>query len=285
MVFFNWKHLLIIGLSGGLPDILSPHLNLGSRYNSFTHSLWFLLAAVSVSFILAWRFKIFKALIYFCLFALLFHLLCDMISGGINLFAPSGEMIVKGNYVSTRYWIPLDVTALLFFSLSCLYGKWHARAPSIVLVLGVIVGICGAGLAFSKLDSETFFLKHIPVSEMSLVQLQKAQLVHALFEKWQAGTFEPLSNEFTEEMRTAMTPQFQESFFRRATSTFGDYQGISFAEIVTARFNYPHVLLYRFKASFSRALQQPEIRISFDTSGRISSFSWSEKFSDRLMDY
>ncbi len=24
--FFNWKHLLLIGLCGGLPDILSPNM-------------------------------------------------------------------------------------------------------------------------------------------------------------------------------------------------------------------------------------------------------------------
>jgi hypothetical protein len=281
--FFNWKHLLLIGLSGGLPDILYPHLHLGSRYHSFTHSLWFLLAALSISFMLAWRFKFHRALIYFCLFALLFHLLCDMIAGGINIFAPSGKMIIARNYIPARYWIPLDVTALLFFCLFCLYSKCRARVRSIFLISGLVVGIGGAGLAFSKLDSETFFLKRISASQMSLVQLEKAQRVYALFEKWQAGTFEHLSNEYTEEIRRAMTPEFQESFFRKATRSFGDYQGIAFAEMVTARFNYPHILIYRFKASFSRTLQQPEIRISFDTNGKISSFSWSDKFNDRLM--
>lgn len=32
---FNWKHLLIIGVCGGLPDILSPHTGLTAGYNSF----------------------------------------------------------------------------------------------------------------------------------------------------------------------------------------------------------------------------------------------------------
>jgi hypothetical protein len=284
-ILFNWKHLLLIGLSGGLPDILRPHIYFESRYSSFTHSVWFLLTALFVSLIFAWRFKRFRTLIWFCFFALSLHLICDAISGGINIFAPFGKMMIGGNYVRTRYWISLDVTALLFFALSCLYNRYRTCARSFVLVSGLAICICGTGLAFSMLDTETVFLKKIPASEMKLVQLEKAQCVHALFEKWQAGTFEPLSSEFTEEMRRALTPQFQESFFRRITSAFGDYQGISFAEMITARFGYPHYLIYRFKASFSRTLQPLEIRIYFDTNGKISGLSWSDKFSDRIMDY
>jgi hypothetical protein len=48
--FFNWKNLLLIGLFGGLPDIITPHINLESRHDSFSHSIWFLLAALFVSF-------------------------------------------------------------------------------------------------------------------------------------------------------------------------------------------------------------------------------------------
>lgn len=284
--FFNWKYLLLIGLFGGLPDILTPHINLESRYDSFSHSIWFLLAALSVCLVLAGRFNKLRALIFFCFFAVSFHVFCDMFSGGINLFAPSGKMIVGRYYIRTRYWVPLDVTGIMFFPFSCLYIKYRAPARSLVIILGLIVGLCGAGLAFSRLDTETFFLKRIPTSKMNMMQSEEArQAANDLFEKWQAGTFESLSDEFTQGMRNTMTFQWQESRYTQIRSMFGDYRGISFAETVTARFNYPHFLLYRFRGSFSRMPQQPEIGIYFDESGKISGFRWSDKFTERIMDY
>jgi hypothetical protein len=284
--FFDWKNLLFIGLAGGLPDILSPHLYLESRYSSLTHSVWFLLTAIILSASFAWRLKKFRALIGFCIFAVSLHLLCDMVSGGINLLAPFGNMIVGRYYVRTRYWIALDVAAILFFSLSCLYGQYRARARAFVLFSGLAICIGGAVLAFLKLDTENFFLKRISASKMNPVQLENAQqAAHTLFTKWQAGTYEPLSTEFTEEMRGTMTPQWQRSFVKQIGGAVGDYEGISFVEMVAPRFGYPRIVLCRFKGSYSRTLQRPEIRFTFDSNGKISGFHWFDRFNDRLMNY
>jgi hypothetical protein len=283
--YFNWKHLLLIGLAGGLPDLLFPHFTFEGRLGSLTHSIWFLLAAFIVSASLIWRLKNFRLLVCFCYFALAFHLLCDLVSGGINLLAPSGDFIVGGNYVRIRYWNALDVIAVLFFIYSWLYNRYHARARSVVLASGLIVCMGGSVFAISRIDTEDVLLKRVPLREMDGMQLEKArQSVHTLFTKWQAGIYAPLSGDFSEETQVIMTPHWQESFFWQIQSTFGEYRGIHFAEMVTARFSYPHFLLYRFKGSFSRMPQEPEIRISFDSKGKIA-FGWSDKFSDRLMDY
>jgi hypothetical protein len=284
-LLFGWKPLLLIGLTGALPDILSPHFSFESRYTSLTHSIMFLLTAAVVSLIVAWRFQRFRTLSYFCFFAILLHFICDMISGGINLFAPAGTMIVGSNYVRARYWISLDLSAIFFFSLSCLYNRYRARGRFFLLVSGLIVCLCGTGLAFSLIDSDKIFLKRIPASEMRLAQDDRIQRVLVLFKKLQAGTFESLSDEFTETMRREMTPQFQEALYRRITGAFGDFQGISFEEMATTRFGYPHYRIYRFKASFSRTLQPIEIRIFFDANGKISGLRYSGKFYDRIIDY
>lgn len=284
--FFNWKHLLLIGLFGGLPDMLSPHFDFGSRYNSFTHSIWFLLIALFVAFILAWQLPMIKKLILFCCFAVIFHLVCDMISGGINIFAPFGEMLIGRNYVLTRYWIPLDITAILFLSVPFLYNRWPIRTRSFALVLGLAVAMCGAGLAFSNLDTETFFFKRIPVSKIDRPQLEKAvQVLDTLFKKWETGTFEPLSNEFSADRREVLTAKWQESFFNRVRSDLGSFQGICFAEAITARFYFPRIHIYRFKESFSQIPHQSEIDIGLNSNGKVSHFIWRDKFSSRLMDY
>ena len=125
--FFHWKYLLLIGLCGGLPDILSPHLALGARYNSFTHSLWFLLVTLVSAFFLARKFQKYKTVIYFCWFAVLFHLLCDMVAGGINLLAPFGEMIIGRHYLPFDLWIPLDIAGVLFLIIPPLYNRCPVR--------------------------------------------------------------------------------------------------------------------------------------------------------------
>jgi len=272
-------------LSGGLPDLLSPHLSLGSRYDSFAHSIWFLLIMLSAAFGAAHRLKRFRGIIFFCFFAVLLHLVCDAVSGGINLFAPYKKMIVGSNYVHTRFWIPLDITSLLLCGVLYLPKKFPAPLRSFVFAGGLALAMCVAAFVFIRLDSETFFLKRIPASEINLAQLETAQRAfNNLFSKWQAGTFEPVPGEFNKQMQELMTPQWQESYFRQISNGFGDYRQISLVEVVTTRFNYPHLLLYRFKGSFSGSPEQPEIGIYFDSNNTISGFRWLNRFGNRIMD-
>ncbi len=282
---FHWKQLSLIGFSGGLPDLVSPHFTFEGRYGSLLHSIWFVLGALILSEVLMMTFKRARPLICFCCFALFFHLSCDMISGGINLLAPSRVMMVGRNYIRTRYWVALDATAILLFFYSILYSRYRARARTLVLVLGLTVCAGGSVLAFSRLDTESFFVKRVPLEEMDRAQMERfRQSVQTLFTKWQTGIYGPIQGEFTEKQRTAMTPQWQESFHKRISAAFGEYQGIMFTEMATSRFNYPRGCVYRFKGSFSRMPQQPEIRITLDSKGKIF-LNWLDRYNDRLMDY
>jgi hypothetical protein len=282
---FDWKQLLLIGFSGGLPDLVSPHVTFEGRYGSLLHSIWFVLAVSIMSVALMSKFKRARPLICFCCFAMLFHLFCDMISGGINLLAPGGMMMAGGNYIRTRYWVALDVTAILLFFYSFLYGRYRNRARPLVLVLGLIVCAGGAILALSRLDTESIFVKRVPLGEINSTQLERVrQTVQTLFRKWQAGIYEPMPGEFTEQQRTAMTPQWQESFHKQIRVAFGEYQGVLFTEMATSRFYYPRGCVYWFKGSFSRMPQQPEIRITLDSNDKIF-LNWSDSYRDRLMGY
>ena len=159
VALFNWRQLFLIGLCGALPDLMFPHLTWSGRYTSIFHSVWFLAAAFFLAFLLARKFQKFRGLIYFCWLAACFHLLCDMITGGINLYAPFGDRVVGDSYIPLKYWISLDVTGILFLMPAILYNRCRAHARSFVFVAALTIAIGGALLAFSSLDQETFFLK------------------------------------------------------------------------------------------------------------------------------
>ncbi len=282
---FHWKHLLLIGLCGGLPDILNPHLALDARYNSYTHSVWFLLAALVATFFLARKFQKYKKLIYCCWIAVLFHLICDMIAGGINLLAPFGEMVVGRHYIHFNLWVPLDIVGVLILFIPPLYNRAPVRARSLVLVSSLAVAIGVPWMAFSFIKSETFLVKRMSASDVDPVRLDSTRKVlNTLFDNWQAGIFDPLPDIFTAEMQAAMQPQGQESYYKEILRAFGDYQGNVFAEAVTVRFNLSPDTLYRFRVQFSKVKQPSEISLVVNSNGKISGVRTRRVYDSKVLD-
>ena len=283
-LLFNWKHLLIIGLCGGLPDILSPHTGLTDRYNSFTHSISFLFLGLLITILLAWKYRPLRGLVYCCYFAAALHLFCDMIAGGINLYAPFGRMIVGQHYVPFRYWIGLDIAAILFCLVPPLHNRSSDRAKTAVFAGGYALAVLGSALAISTLDSEKVILKHTPASEMDSAQIERAKLVwNTLYDKWKSGAFEIVSEDYNDDMRKALSPQLQEQIFNQFESSYGHCQGITFVEAITGRFGFPQTHIYRFRGSFSRTTEEPEIGVVFDSKGKVSGFRFSKTFSRSLL--
>jgi hypothetical protein len=282
--FFNKKHLLLIGTCGALPDILSPHLGLQDRYNSFWHSIWFLLLAVIAALILARIIPQHRRPIFFCSFAVAFHHFCDMIAGGINLFGPFGRHVLGKYYIPFQYWIPFDMAGILFLAVSFIYSVCSVRARPLILVSGCALALCGTGITFSAFDIEAFLTERIPEPKIDSAQLENAQRNwNNLLTKWQAGAFEPVSDEYNEDMQKALTPQFQKQFFEQMKSVYGDYRGLKFVEAIGPRFHFPRMIFYRFRGAFSKMPQQPEIDIVFDNNGKISSFMFRDKWKNTIM--
>ena len=106
---------LWIAISGGLADVINPHIYLKDRLTSWSHGLPFwvvfslLLLILSVCLKKTFRFQV----AIFCSFAYLLHLFCDGISGGINLFYPVQNYFWGMTLVPFKYWIPLDVLNLV----------------------------------------------------------------------------------------------------------------------------------------------------------------------------
>jgi hypothetical protein len=281
---FKWKPLLLIGICGGLPDLISPHTSLEARYNSVSHNIWFLLVLAIISALLALKIPKHRTLICFCFFAAVFHLLCDLFAGGINLYGPFGMKVIGRHYLPFQYWIPFDLTGILFLFIPFLYHKSPVRARIVVLTSGCVLAVCGALLIFSGFESEWFFLKKIPASKINMAQLKQAQRAwNDLMVKGQDGAFEPLSSEFTDGMRQGLAPQSQKQFFQQMRSSWGDYRGITFVEAKTGRFYYPRMIVYRFKGTFSKTIQPSSIGIVFDHNGKISGILLRDKWNDKLL--
>ena len=281
---FNWKHLLIIGLCGGIPDFLSPHLGLADRYNSFTHSISFLFLGLLIAILLSLKFPSWRVLFFCGYFAAALHLFCDAIAGGINLYAPFGRMIVGRYYVAGRYWIALDVTAILFCLAPLLFNRSFIRGRAIALLCGYALALLGSVAALRTLDTEKILLEHITAVEVDSVQMERAEFAwNFLYDKWKSGVFETISDNFNEDMRKALSPRSQEELFKQLDNSYGRCQGIKFVEAITARFGFPRIRAYRFKGAFSRTTQEPEIDIFFDSKGKVSGLNFRSGFSKSLL--
>ena len=113
---FSRGRLIAIGCAGALPDLLNPHLALSARYSSWTHTLWFVLAAYPVYAIICrtW-FRQRWILLTNCLWlATVAHLATDTVSNGTRPLYPWGPVIawrlVRGGFI---HWLRFDLAFIL----------------------------------------------------------------------------------------------------------------------------------------------------------------------------
>lgn len=152
-------------------------------------------------------------------------------------------------------------------------SKFHRAVWLAVTLFMVSVGWAGA-------DSVLF--TRVPVSSVNTGHVEQAyRLMDSLYAKWQNGTFEPVGDEFTAEMQKGLSPELQKQSFEQGRAIFGDYQGMTFVEALTARFLLPRGTVYRFKGKYSKTSENPEIRVVFDSDGKISGL-WLKPWRDEM---
>ncbi|MGO9118877.1 MAG: DUF3887 domain-containing protein [Desulfomonilaceae bacterium] len=123
-------------------------------------------------------------------------------------------------------------------------------------------------LAQEALDS-----KPIPSAHVDQASRAKADAVaRELFKAWAASQFEPLSDDFTSEMKQAFPPDVQKQFYATIKANFGDFKDIQFAEAVTSP-AFPRYIVYRFRADFSDTPARPEVRVVLDKDKKVGGFA------------
>jgi hypothetical protein len=158
------------------------------------------------------------------------------------------------------------------------------RVNRVASRLSVAVSICLATLMVfaGGAGASSALFKNIPPSDVNTDQVEQgSRIVTSLYARWQVGAFEPLSDQFTAEMQKGLTPQLQEQAFHQIRNMFGDFQDLTFVEAMTARFFFPRGIIYRYKGTYSRTSEQPEIRVVFDATGKVSGL-WIKPWKDEL---
>lgn len=119
---FTLKQFIAIGIAGIIPDILGMHFSLEERYNSWTHTIWFVIGIYPVCLYVARKYfhQQWILLTHMLWFAVIFHLALDLKSGGIVLFYPFGNVI--GDYmIGWDYWVRTD---LILISIMIILTVW-----------------------------------------------------------------------------------------------------------------------------------------------------------------
>jgi len=141
----------------------------------------------------------------------------------------------------------------------------------------VCVFMAGAMQVAGAQEQPTF--QSLSSTQIDQAQKNKAQqIATATLGDWFKGKFGPLSDAFTPEMQEALPPEGQQQVVGTLKTKLGDFQSMEFAQAVASP-NLPDMVVYRFKAKFSRADQPPEVRVSMDKQGKVAGFwikPWQE---------
>jgi len=87
-----------------------------------------------------------------------------------------------------------------------------------------------------------------------------------------ASQFEPLSDDFTSEMKQAFPPDVQKQSYATIKANFGDFKDMQFAEALTSP-AFLRYIVYRFRADFSDTPARPEVRVVLDTDKKVGGFA------------
>lgn len=124
---FSARCLVAIGCAGALPDLLYPHLSLAARYSSWTHTVWFLLAAYPVFALICrkWFGERWILMTHLLWMAAATHLATDMVSNGIRPLYPYGPVVgyrlIRGGIYG---WLQYDMG---FIATTVFLGTWVRR--------------------------------------------------------------------------------------------------------------------------------------------------------------
>lgn len=124
---FPARYLVAIGCAGALPDLLHPHLSLAARHASWTHTVWFLLAAYPVFALICrkWFRERWILMTQILWLAAATHLATDMVSNGIRPLHPYGPVVdyrlIRGGVYR---WLQFDAG---FIATTVFLGTWVRR--------------------------------------------------------------------------------------------------------------------------------------------------------------
>jgi hypothetical protein len=123
--------------------------------------------------------------------------------------------------------------------------------------------------------------KALPAGQIDQAQKNKAAHVASTTLTNQfKGKFEPLSDDFTQQMKEALPPEKQKEVINSIRGKLGEFQSMEFVEAVASQ-AMPGIIVYRFKGKFSNSPESPEIRVALDRQGKVAGL-WIVPWKDKL---
>lgn len=123
--------------------------------------------------------------------------------------------------------------------------------------------------------------KALPAGQIDQTQKNKAaQIASATLTNQFKGKFEPLSDDFTQQMKEALPPERQKEVINSIRGKLGEFQSMEFVEAVASQ-AMPGIIVYRFKGKFSKSPEIPEIRVAMDQQGKVAGL-WIVPWKDKL---
>jgi membrane-bound metal-dependent hydrolase YbcI (DUF457 family) len=111
----SWAASGAVAFSGVLPDVLNPHLGLEARHEAFSHSLvaWMIFAGLLALTARHPRLAPHRRILALCGAAYAAHIACDLITGGVPLFAPIESLVWGDAWLPFRSWFVFDGALLV----------------------------------------------------------------------------------------------------------------------------------------------------------------------------
>ena len=120
----------------------------------------------------------------------------------------------------------------------------------------------------------------VPDAEVNKAQKDTAEkYAQATLSSWAEDKYPEPPETLSPGMRQANSPASQKSADKALEAEIGDFKSMTYVEAV--RSVPAQFVLYRFKGTFSKGAQPLEVRVVFDTDGKISGF-WVRPWKDKI---
>lgn len=120
----------------------------------------------------------------------------------------------------------------------------------------------------------------IPEGEVDATRKASAEQIGTrILSGWAKDEYQPLGEEAREELRTALSVEGQRTSDKQIETSLGSFQSMAFHAALRTKDKTAEV--YRFKGVFDKTKDPAEVRVVFDTDGKLAGF-WVKPWQENI---